>query len=149
MLMFITYDDKFHIMKKIILAIFLMMTLTLAVSAYEVDDTFINGLNTTDDVSDVLGQKQDKNVMLIFDQDSCVYCDLLKENVLSDSNVQKELNSNYIVVIVDINKYPDVAAKYNVFGTPTTVVVNSTGDEIYRLEGYVESDEFQNALKEI
>ena len=147
--MFITYDDKFHIMKKIILAIFLMMTLTLAVSAYEVDDTFINGLNTTDDVSDVLGQKQDKNVMLIFDQDSCVYCDLLKENVLSDSNVQKELNSNYIVVIVDINKYPDVAAKYNVFGTPTTVVVNSTGDEIYRLEGYVESDEFQNALKEI
>lgn len=136
-------------MKKIILAIFLILTLTSAVSAYEIDNTTIDGLNVTDDVNDVLGQKQDKNVMLIFDSNSCVYCDLLKENVLADSNVQKELNDNYIVVLVDINKHADIAAKYDIYGTPTTVVLNSSGDEIYKLEGYVESDEFLDAIKEI
>lgn len=78
-------------MKRIVLAIFLMLTLTMAVSAYELDSSIVDGLNVTDDVDDVLSQKQDKNVMLVFDQDSCVYCDLFKENVLADANVQKEL----------------------------------------------------------
>lgn len=87
--------------------------------------------------------------MLVFDKNSCIYCDLFKENVLADSNVQKELNSNYIVGIVDINKHPDVADKYDVFGTPTTVVINPDGKEIYRLEGYVESGDFLDALKGI
>ena len=136
-------------MKRIVLAIFLMLMLTMAVSAYELDSSIINGLNVTDDVDDVLSQKQDKNVMLVFDQDSCVYCDLFKDNVLSDANVQKELNDNYIVVIVDINRHPDVAGQYNVFGTPTTVVIDSNGNIVYRLEGYVESDRFLDGLKGI
>lgn len=138
-------------MKKILLVMFLIFTLTftLTVSAYEIDNTTIDGLNLASDVNDVLGQKQDKNVMLIFDSDSCVYCDLLKENLLSDSNIQKELNDKYVVVLVDINKRPDLAGKYLVHGTPTTVILNSNGDEIYKLEGYVESDEFLDVLKEI
>lgn len=136
-------------MKRIVLAVFLILALTLAVSAYEVDDTVIDGLNTTSDVSDVLSQKQDRNVVLIFDSESCIYCDLLKENTLSDSDVQKELNENYIVCIVDTDSHPDLAEEYAIFGTPITVVLNSTGDEVYRIEGYIESDEFLNDLKEI
>lgn len=136
-------------MKKIILAIFLILALALSVSAYEIDDSIIDGLNTTTDVSDVLSQNQDKNVMLVFDRDSCVYCDLFKQNTLSNSKVQKELNENYIVCIVDINKHPDVADKYDVFGTPVTVVLNSTGDEVLRFEGDYQSDEFLEGLKEI
>ena len=126
-----------------------MLMLTMAVSAYEFDSSIINGLNVTDDVDDVLSQKQDKNVMLVFDQDSCVYCDLFKDNVLSDANVQKELNDNYIVVIVDVNRHPDVAGQYNVFGTPATIVINPDGNMVYRLEGYVESDRFLDGLKGI
>lgn len=136
-------------MKKIILAVFLMLTLTMAVSAYEVDDSVIDGLNTTSDVNAVLSEKTDKKVMLVFDSDSCVYCDLFKQNVLSDSEVQSVLNDNYTVVFVDINKYYDISDKYKVFGTPTTVVINPDGDEIYRLEGYVESDEFLDGLRAI
>lgn len=67
MSIYLSSKNKFNIMKRILLAIFLMMTLTLAVSAYEVDDSIVDGLNTTDDVDGVLAQKQDKNVMLVFD----------------------------------------------------------------------------------
>lgn len=44
-------------MKRVVLAIFLMMTLTVAVSAYEFDSSIIDGLNVTGDVGDVLSQK--------------------------------------------------------------------------------------------
>lgn len=136
-------------MRRIILAVFLILTLTLTVSAYEMDNTIIDGLNVTTSVESVLNEKQDKNVMLVFDSDSCVYCDLLKENVLANPDVQKELNDKYIVVLVDVNKHSDIALKYKAYGTPTTVILNQSGDEIYRIEGYVESDEFLNGLKEI
>lgn len=68
---------------------------------------------------------------------------------MADANVQKELDGNYIVVIVDVNAHPDVAEKYNVFGTPTTVVIDPDGNQVYRLEGYEEADKFLDALKEI
>lgn len=136
-------------MKRIVLALFLTVALASAVCAYEMDDTVIGGLNITDDVDDVLSHKQDKMVMLVFDSDTCVYCDLFKENVLADSNVQKELNDKYIVTLVDISEHPDVADEYDIFGTPITVVLDENGNEVYRLEGYVESDEFLDGLKEI
>lgn len=136
-------------MKRIILAMLLMMTLMLAVSAYEMDDTIIDGLNVTTSVEAVLNQHPDKNVMLVFDSKSCAYCDMLKENVLGNPDVQKELNDKYIVVLVDVNKHADIALKYKIYGTPSTVILNKTGDEIYRIYGYVESDEFLDAIKEI
>ena len=132
-------------MKKLIFSALLVMLLATAASAQDID----GALNVTSDVNAVLSQNHDRNVMLIFDQESCVYCDLFKQNVLSDKAVQNELNDSYVVTIVDINKYPDVAARFNVFGTPSCVVLDSHGKEIYRLEGYVESDEFLSDLKEI
>ena len=132
-------------MKKLIFSALLVMLLATAASAQDID----GALNVTSDVNAVLSQNHDRNVMLIFDQESCVYCDLFKQNVLSDKAVQNELNDSYVVTIVDINKYPDVAARFNVFGTPSCVVLDSNGKEIYRLEGYVESDEFLSDLKEI
>lgn len=87
--------------------------------------------------------------MIFFDQDSCVYCDIFNEDVLSNRDVQKELNENYIVLLVDINKNPNIAAKYKVYGTPTTQFLDSHGKEIYKIDGYIDSGEFLKALKEI
>ena len=135
----------------LIISIILLLAVPLAISAVDFENTTIKGLNITTDVDGALNeaQSQNKSIALIFDQDSCVYCELLKDNVLSNSDVQKELNENYIVVLVDISKKPDVAAKYDVFGTPTVQFLDSSGNEIGRIEGFVESDEFLKTLKEI
>ena len=135
----------------VVLTIFVVMALTSSVAAADFDDTAIPGLNVTTDVDDALSesQSQNKTVALIFDQESCVYCDMLKEDVLSDNNVQKVLNDKFIVALVDINKEPELAAKYNVFGTPTTVFLDSDGNNVSSIEGYVESNEFLNAIKGI
>lgn len=111
----------------------------------------VNGLNASSDLNQSLmdAEAQNKTVMLLFDQDSCYYCDLLKKDVLSNSNVQKELNDKCIVVDIDVNKQPQLAAKYKVVGTPMIVFLDSNSNEIHKIEGYVSADEFLNSIKEI
>ena len=74
---------------------------------------------------------------------------MFKDDVLNNAEIQKELNEKCIVVLVDINRNPDIAVKYDVYGTPTVQFLDSNGDEITKIEGYVDSNEFSKALKEI
>ena len=135
----------------LITSLILILTLTLAVGAVNFENTTIKGLNITTDVDGALSeaQVQNKSIALIFDQDSCVYCEIFKDDVLSNRDIQKELNEKCIVVLVDINKNPDIAEKYDVYGTPTVQFLDSNGGEITKIEGYVGSNEFSKALKEI
>ena len=135
----------------LITSLILILTLTLAVGAVNFENTTIKGLNITTDVDGALSdaQIQNKSIALIFDQDSCVYCEIFKDDVLSNRDIQKELNEKCVVVLVDINKNPDIAEKYDVYGTPTVQFLDSNGGEITKIEGYVDSNEFSKALKEI
>lgn len=140
-------------MKKCVLIILAIgfLTLTSAVCAVDFDDSIILGLNVTTDIDDAFdaSKSENKTLMIIFDQDSCIYCDMFKSDVLANPDVQKDLNENYIVLLVDINRNPDIAAKYKVFGTPTTQFLDAEGKQIHQVEGYVSGDEFIKVLKEI
>lgn len=135
----------------VILAIFAILAISATVSAVDFDDKTIQGLNVTSDIDAALNmsQNQNKTVVIVFDQDSCQYCDMFKKDVLSNPDVQKELNKKCAVVLVDINKQPDVANRYKVFGTPTTQFLDSHGNEIEKIEGYVDANEFLTKLKGI
>lgn len=138
-------------MKKLVILAALILIICAGSIASVSASTSINGLNTTDDLNQALKDAKDlnKTVAIVFDQDSCVYCEMLKDDVLSNPQVQKVLNEKCIVVIVDVNKNPDVASKYKVFGTPGTVFVKSDGSEISRVEGYLPANEFLNSIKGI
>ncbi len=133
------------------MGIFIVFLLTSTVNAVGFDDTTIPGLNVTTDIDSAfdISKTQNKTLAIIFDQDSCIYCDMFKEDVLSDSDVQKELNEKFIVLLVDINKNPEIAAEYEVFGTPTVQFVDSDANSIDKIEGYVDSNDFLRLLKEI
>ncbi|WP_407409536.1 thioredoxin family protein [Methanobrevibacter sp.] len=134
-----------------IVAIISLLTLTSAVYSLDFDDTQISGLNVTTDIEGAFNasQSENKTLAIIFDQDSCVYCDILKENVLSDGDVQKVLNENFIVLMVDINKNPDIAQKYNVYGTPTIQFLDSNGNAVDKIDGCPEKVDFLKVIKEI
>ena len=142
------FNMKKHVLIVLVVA---MLTLTSAVYALDFDGSQISGLNVTTDIEGAFSesQAQNKTLAIIFDQDNCVYCEMFKDDVLSNRDVQNELNEHYIVLFVDINKNPDIATKYNVYGTPTTQFLDSNGKEIYKVEGYVTGDEFLKDLREI
>lgn len=138
---------KRHVIVSLIVC---LVVLTSAVCGADFDDTVIDGLNITTDADAAFNasQSENKTLAIIFDQENCMYCDMLKDDVLSAGDVQEELNENYIVLLVDINKNPDLAAKYKAFGTPTVQFLDSNGNEVYRIEGYLPTQEFLKALKE-
>lgn len=141
-------------MKKFAVSIFIILLIAgfsiSAVSSIE-SNQIVDGLNYTSDMTQALNNSEieNKTVLLLFDQENCYYCDLLKSDVLSDSNVQKELNENFIIVSVDINQEPQLAGEYQVLGTPTVIFLDSSNNELGRIDGYVPADEFLDDLKEI
>lgn len=142
-------------MRKLCIVISILMILAVLASlscAFSMDtNQIVDGLNATTNVTEAINiaDAENKAILLIFDQDSCYYCDLLKSNVLTDKEVQNELNENYIVTIVEVNEYPQLAGEFQIVGTPTIVVLDSNLTETARIGSYVEADEFLSALKEI
>ena len=122
-----------------------------SVCGIDIDNPIVDGLNSTSDLNQGFEHSKinHNSVMLIFDQEGCYYCDLLKSDVLSDKDVQDYLNENYNVVFVDVNEQYDIAAELHVMGTPTCVILDSNGHEIGRIDGYMSSDEFLDELREI
>lgn len=142
-------------MRKLCIVISILMILAVLASlscAFSMDtNQIVDGLNATTNVTEAINIADAENnaILLIFNQDSCYYCDLLKSNVLTDKEVQNELNENYIVTIVEVNEYPQLAGEFQIVGTPTIVVLDSNLTETARIGGYVEVDELLSALKEI
>lgn len=140
---------KQYIFCTLILTIVLIAGVSMAVCASSTDS--VSGLNISDNYESALKEAKvsNKTVMIIFDQDSCSYCDKFKQDTLSNSQVQEKINSSFIPVVVDVNKDYDLASKYKVFGTPSVVFSDSNGKEIHRVGGYVDANEFLEEIKGI
>lgn len=134
-------------MKKIFLIFLILGILAVAVSASFAGES----LNKTSDLNKAFEQakSQNKSVLIVFDQKDCHYCDEMKEKTLSNPNVISKLNKDYVTVILDVNEHSKIADKYKIFGTPTTVILDSNQKQIGKIEGSVDADKFLNELKGI
>ena len=119
-------------------------------SKYYVDD-FIDGLYFCNDLEYAFKEAKDhnRNVMIIFDGAACIYCEDLKEGTLTDLSVQKEINENNIILITESSTSPELFQQLDVYGTPTTVILDQDGNELGRIDGYEPPEEYLRDLKEI
>lgn len=85
-----------------------------------------------------------KSVFIDFYADWCSYCKELNQSTLSDSGVKKKLSQDYIAVEINTDKNPSLASKYKVYELPTLIILNSSGEEIKRHEGYLSANELLN-----
>ena len=119
-------------------------------SKYYVDD-FIDGLYFCNDLEYAFKEAKahNRNVMIIFDGAACIYCEYLKEGTLTDSSVQKEINENNILLITESSESPELFQELDIYGTPTTVILDQDGNELGRIDGYEPPEEYLRDLKEI
>lgn len=88
-----------------------------------------------------------KNEPMVIDfyADWCIPCKELDGLTFSDPRVIKKLET-YTTYKVDMTKMneenEELRKKFNVVGMPTVLIINSKGEEIHRLTGFVNAEEF-------
>lgn len=93
--------------------------------------------------------KNNESMLIDFYADWCIPCKELDALTFSDPRVIKELES-YTSYKVDMTQMTEaneeLRKKFNVIGMPTVLIINSKGEEVHRLTGFVNADEFLKML---
>ncbi len=115
------------------------------------EGSYIEGLYFCNDLNQAFkdAKAHHRNVMIVFDGAACIYCEYLKEDTLTDPAVQKEINDNYILLITETSESPKLTSQLNVYGTPTTVILDENANELGRIEEYEPPEEYLAHMKEI
>jgi uncharacterized protein YyaL (SSP411 family) len=73
-------------------------------------------------------QAQDKPILLALSAVWCHWCHVMDETSYSDPAVISHINDHYIPVRVDNDQRPDINARYNMGGWPTTAFLTPEGE---------------------
>lgn len=120
-------------MKKILALLILLAPVSIQ-TAYA-QDTIVSSSNisyVTDlDLALSLSKETKQNVVLIFSASWCVHCNNLKNDL---ANI--EGFDNKIICILDSDKEKQLSRQFKVKSLPTSILLNSNGQEVSRLSGY-------------
>ncbi len=93
-------------------------------------------------------QAEDKPILLSITAPWCYWCHVMDETTYSDPDVQSLLARSFIAVRVDNDHRPDINARYNVGGWPTTGFLTPHGGLIGGAT-YLPPDQFLAMLMEL
>jgi thioredoxin 1 len=93
-----------------------------------------------------IAQKSNKMVFADFYADWCGYCKQLDEDTFTNQNVKQKFVQRYVLVKINVDQNPELASKYQIYGLPTMVILDSNGNVIKRQEGFVSAGELLNIL---
>ena len=93
--------------------------------------------------------QSDKPIILFFTGKWCVPCKVMKRNVWADEQVTASVNAAFIPVTIGVDN-PDNAAvlvRYNIGGTPITIVTDPNGNALQWRVGGIGKSEFLELLR--
>ncbi|MBV8196695.1 MAG: DUF255 domain-containing protein, partial [Candidatus Eremiobacteraeota bacterium] len=70
---------------------------------------------------------EDKPILLSISAVWCHWCHVMDETTYSDESVIETINRRFVPVRVDNDKRPDINARYNMGGWPTTAFLAADG----------------------
>ena len=92
-------------------------------------------------------RQADKPVMIHFTAQWCGWCKKMKKEVYGQSDVAAALNHDFVPVMVDADRRPDLKAEYGVKGLPTIWFLTSAGEGITYIPGYVDAPTFRQIMQ--
>ena len=93
-------------------------------------------------------QEENKPVLLAISAVWCYWCHVMDETSYSDTEVGDFINQHFVAVRVDSDHRPDINARYNVGGWPTTAFLTGHGGFIGGAT-YLPPDQFLAMLAEV
>jgi len=87
------------------------------------------------------------SLCVVIGTDNCFYCRKLEGGPLRDAAIAAQLTNNFIPLKLDANKDPNIAKALKVQLYPTIVLAGADGKIHAFIEGYVEADRLNEAMK--
>ncbi|MCE9562272.1 MAG: thioredoxin family protein [Planctomycetes bacterium] len=87
------------------------------------------------------------SLCVVIGTDNCFYCRKLEGGPLKDAAVATQLANNFIPLKLDANKDPNIAKALKVQLYPTIVLAGADGKIHAFIEGYLEADRLNEAMK--
>lgn len=96
-------------------------------------------------------KSEKKSIFLDVSATWCPPCNKLKSTTFKDTNVINYLNANFINIKLDENdkKVPFIYKKFKIVSFPTLLFLDSSGNELSRVLGYVDSKAFLQSAKQL
>lgn len=93
-------------------------------------------------------REENKPILLAISAVWCHWCHVMDETTYSSDDVIELINRRYVPVRVDNDQRPDINARYNQGGWPTTAILTPDG-EILKGGTYVPPDQMFNLLSQV
>lgn len=99
---------------------------------------FANGIHWYNSVSkaQAAAQKENKILFIFIEAANCPYCEQMKDETLSDKDVVRSINNDYIALSVDIDSQDGQRYFKQVALTPTMYFYSPDGKLLESLEGF-------------
>jgi thioredoxin-related protein len=82
--------------------------------------------------------KTNQRLLLIYvKSDNCLYCDKMERDSYADPQVTQLIAEAYVPASLHASRQPELARKMGVQAFPTTVVIDSNGQLVDAVQGYV------------
>lgn len=95
-----------------------------------------------------LSKNNKKPLLIDFYSESCYYCKIIERETYQSVEFSQR-KKNFILGVVDGDKYPEIADEFQIEGYPTIIVLDSNGVEIGRIYGYYPKEQFISKLDQI
>ena len=77
-----------------------------------------------------LAKQKNKPVLLCFSKQGAPFCTDMWQNVYSKSSVKKYVEANFVPILIDVDKQPEIAKRYKVTYYPTHYVENPNTNQV-------------------
>jgi uncharacterized protein YyaL (SSP411 family) len=99
----------------------------------------------------IFAKAKAENRFIIFDLEAvwCHWCHVMDHDTYHNMAIINIINAHYIPVREDQDARPDLSNRYQNYGWPATIILNSNGTEVAELSGYIPSEKMQQILETI
>ncbi len=79
----------------------------------------------------------------------CHWCHVMEETTYRNPEVGKILRDRFVAIRIDVDARPDIEERYEEWGWPATIILDSESQELAKYRGYVNPEDMIEILKKL